>query len=75
MDIKSSSQIGRYVFEATISTHAMLIDNKGPRLLGYDLDLLNDYVQRKGTKKLVIALRDSEAFDPALLTDLLSLFQ
>jgi len=52
-----------------------LTEHKGPRLLGYDLDLLNDYVQRKGTKKLVLALRDSEAFDPALLTDLLSLFQ
>ncbi|CAI7650831.1 unnamed protein product [Penicillium pancosmium] len=52
-----------------------LTDRAGPRVLGYDLDLLNDYVQRKGTKKLVIALRDSEAFDPALLTDLLSLFQ
>lgn len=75
MDIKSSSRIEQYVFEATIFTHAILIDNKGPRLLGYDLDLLNDYVQRKGTKNLVIALRDSEAFDPALLTDLLSLFQ
>ncbi|OQE31442.1 hypothetical protein PENSTE_c001G01145 [Penicillium steckii] len=55
--------------------HKFLTDRAGPRLLGYDLDLLNDYVQRKGTKKLVLALRDSEAFDPALLTDLLSLFQ
>ncbi|OQE00606.1 hypothetical protein PENVUL_c049G00932 [Penicillium vulpinum] len=52
-----------------------LIDRAGPRLLGYDLDLLHDYVQRKGTKKLVLALRDSEAFDPGLLTDLLSLFK
>lgn len=49
--------------------------DQGPRLLGYDLDLLNDYVQRKGTKRLVLALRDSEAFDPGLLTDLLSLFK
>ncbi|CEO58573.1 hypothetical protein PMG11_03285 [Penicillium brasilianum] len=52
-----------------------LTDRAGPRLLGYDLDLLNDYVQRKGTKKLVLALRDSEAFDPGLLMDLLSLFK
>lgn len=44
-------------------------------MLGYDLDLLYDYIQRRGTKKLVLALRDSEAFDPALLTDLLSLFR
>lgn len=54
---------------------SILTERKGPRLLGYDLDLLNDYVQRKGTKKLVLALRDSEAFDPGLLTDLLSLFK
>ncbi|KAJ5313853.1 uncharacterized protein N7443_000737 [Penicillium atrosanguineum] len=52
-----------------------LTDRSGPRSLGYDLDLLHDYVQRKGTKKLVLALRDSEAFDPGLLTDLLSLFK
>ncbi|GCB24802.1 origin recognition complex subunit 3 [Aspergillus awamori] len=45
----------------------------GPRLLGYDLDLLGDYVKRKGIKKLVLAFRDSEAFDPGILTDLLSL--
>lgn len=62
-----------FVFD-TRCTYTILIDDKGPRMLGYDLDLLNDYVQRKGTKKLVLALRDSEAFDPGLLTDLLSLF-
>ncbi|KAL4888704.1 origin recognition complex subunit 3 N-terminus-domain-containing protein [Aspergillus ambiguus] len=53
--------------------HSFLTDREGPRLLGYDLDLLGDYVKRKGVKKLVIALRDSEAFDPSILTDLLSL--
>lgn len=42
-------------------------------MLAYDLDLLNDYVQRKGMKRLVLALRDSEAFDAGLLTDLFSL--
>ncbi|KAJ5986875.1 hypothetical protein N7451_011240 [Penicillium sp. IBT 35674x] len=47
-----------------------LTDRSGPRVLGYDLDLLHDYVQRRGTRKLVLALRDSEAFDPGLLTDL-----
>ncbi|KAJ5286861.1 hypothetical protein N7478_002547 [Penicillium angulare] len=52
-----------------------LTDRSGPRVLGYDLDLLCDYTQRRGTKKLVLALRDSEAFDPALLTDLFSLFK
>ncbi|EPS26008.1 hypothetical protein PDE_00944 [Penicillium oxalicum 114-2] len=55
--------------------HKFLTDRSGPRLLGYDLDLLHDYVQRKGTKKLVLAFRDSEAFDPGLLMDLLSLLK
>lgn len=48
---------------------------QGPRLLAYDLDLLHDYVERKGVTKLVLALQDSEAFDPALLSDLLSLLR
>ena len=48
---------------------------QGPRLLGYDLDLLGDYVQKKAVKKLIIAFRDSEAFDPNILTDLLSLLR
>ncbi|KAF3398243.1 Origin recognition complex subunit 3 [Penicillium rolfsii] len=52
-----------------------LTDRAGPRLLGYDLELLHDYVRKKGTKKLVLALRDSEAFEPGLLMDLLSLFK
>ncbi|KAF7593855.1 hypothetical protein BBP40_010665 [Aspergillus hancockii] len=53
--------------------HNFLTDRDGPRLLAYDLDLLGDYVKRKGLKKLVVAFRDSEAFDPNILTDLLSL--
>jgi origin recognition complex subunit 3 len=32
-------------------------------------------VKRKGIKKLVVAFRDSEAFDPSMLTDLLSLLR
>ncbi|KAL4883638.1 origin recognition complex subunit 3 N-terminus-domain-containing protein [Aspergillus karnatakaensis] len=52
---------------------AFLTDREGPRLLGYDLDLLGDYVRRKNIKHLVLAFRDSEAFDPGILTDLFSL--
>ncbi|KAF9894214.1 hypothetical protein FE257_007716 [Aspergillus nanangensis] len=52
---------------------SFLTDRDGPRLLGYDLDLLGEYVKRKNVKRLVIAFRDSEAFDPSILTDLLSL--
>ncbi|KAJ5641070.1 Origin recognition complex subunit 3 [Penicillium herquei] len=61
--------------EGTDGYQRFLTDRTGPRILGYDLDLLHDYVQRRGTKKLVLALRDSEAFDPGLLTDLFSLFK
>ena len=32
-------------------------------------------MNRKGVQKLVLALRDSEAFDPGLLADLLSLLR
>ncbi|PKY07040.1 origin recognition complex, subunit 3 [Aspergillus campestris IBT 28561] len=52
---------------------SFLTDRDGPRLLGYDLDVLGDYVKRKGVTKLVIAFQDSEAVDPNMLTDLLSL--
>ncbi|GIK07460.1 hypothetical protein Aspvir_003126 [Aspergillus viridinutans] len=51
----------------------LLTDREGPRLLAYDLDLLSDYAKRKGVKKMVLAFRDSEAFDPTILTDLLLL--
>ncbi|PGH18495.1 hypothetical protein AJ80_04465 [Polytolypa hystricis UAMH7299] len=44
-----------------------------PKLLPYDLDLLRIYVQKKGIQKFVIALRDSEAFDHNVLSDLLLL--
>jgi origin recognition complex subunit 3 len=53
----------------------LLTDREGPRLLAYDLDLLSDYVKRKGVKKMVLAFRDSEAFDPTMLTDLLLLLK
>ncbi|KKA20761.1 Uncharacterized protein T310_5211 [Rasamsonia emersonii CBS 393.64] len=46
---------------------------KGPRLLPYDLNLLQEYVKHRGVKKLVLAFRDSEAFDQGVLNDLLSL--
>ncbi|PYH46669.1 putative origin recognition complex subunit 3 [Aspergillus saccharolyticus JOP 1030-1] len=52
---------------------SFVTDREGPRVLGYDLDLLADYVKRKDVRKLVIAFRDSEAFDPGILADLLSL--
>ncbi|KAJ0421026.1 origin recognition complex subunit 3 N-terminus-domain-containing protein [Aspergillus carlsbadensis] len=52
---------------------SFLTDREGPRLLAYDLDLLGEYVTQKDIKHLVLAFRDSEAFDPGILTDLFSL--
>ncbi|KKK17933.1 hypothetical protein AOCH_005591 [Aspergillus ochraceoroseus] len=54
---------------------SFLNDREGPRLLGYDLDLLGDYVTKKDIKNLVLAFRDSEAFDPGILTDLFFLLR
>ncbi|KAK2873454.1 hypothetical protein FQN49_002361 [Arthroderma sp. PD_2] len=45
----------------------------GPKLLPYDLDLLLSCVRRNGVKKVVIAFKDSEAFDSGVLTDLITL--
>ncbi|KAL4752660.1 hypothetical protein BDW72DRAFT_191823 [Aspergillus terricola var. indicus] len=56
--------------EANDGYQSFLADRQGPRLLGYDLDLLGEYVTRKNVKYLVLAFRDSEAFDPGILTDL-----
>lgn len=74
MDTKSSLRTALYVL-APSPICLIVLTAQGPRLFGYDLDLLHDFVQRKGTQKLVLALRDSEAFDPGLLTDLLSLLK
>ncbi|PGH10089.1 origin recognition complex subunit 3 [Blastomyces parvus] len=48
-------------------------DRAGPKPLAYDLDILHDHVKQKGIRKVVIAFRDSEAFDHGLLADLISL--
>ncbi|PGH33633.1 origin recognition complex subunit 3 [[Emmonsia] crescens] len=48
-------------------------DRAGPKPLAYDLDILHDHIKEKGIRKVVIAFRDSEAFDHGLLADLISL--
>ncbi|KAH8701139.1 putative origin recognition complex subunit 3 [Talaromyces proteolyticus] len=45
----------------------------GPRMLPYDLNLLHEYVDKHKLRSLVLAFRDSEAFDSGVLNDLLSL--
>lgn len=51
----------------------MLLNNR--RLLNYDLEILQRYIKSHGCQKAVIALQDSEAFDPSLLGDMITLFR
>ncbi|RAO72730.1 uncharacterized protein BHQ10_008742 [Talaromyces amestolkiae] len=51
----------------------LFTDKSGPRMLPYDLNVLYQYVLSQGSKSLVLAFRDSEAFDSGVLNDLLSL--
>lgn len=44
-------------------------------MLLYDLNVLHEYVEKHETKSLVLAFRDSEAFDFGVLNDLLSLLR
>ncbi|PGG99415.1 hypothetical protein AJ79_08531 [Helicocarpus griseus UAMH5409] len=50
-----------------------LTDRPGPKPLAYDLDILLHHFKERGIQKVVIAFRDSEAFDHSLLADLISL--
>ncbi|KAL1960792.1 hypothetical protein VTO42DRAFT_6622 [Malbranchea cinnamomea] len=59
--------------EGDESPHDFTANRVGPKYLPYDLDLLYEYVQQKGVKKVVIAFKDTEAFDQHLLSDLISL--
>lgn len=45
------------------------------KFLNYDLEILYSYVKTQGSKKAIVAFQDSEAFDPALLGDLIALFK
>ncbi|RAL07454.1 putative origin recognition complex subunit 3 [Aspergillus homomorphus CBS 101889] len=71
--LKNIIRFGITNTEGNDGYQSFVTDREGPRVLGYDLELLADYAQRKGVKKLVLAFRDSEAFDPGILADLLSL--
>ncbi|EEQ35027.1 Origin recognition complex subunit 3 [Microsporum canis] len=50
-----------------------LTSKMGPKLLPYDLDLLLSCVRKNGVEKVVIAFKDSEAFDSTVLADLITL--
>lgn len=48
---------------------------QGRKLLHYDLEILHGFVKSHGTKKVIVAFQDSEAFDSNLLADLIILFR
>ncbi|KAI1929714.1 Origin recognition complex subunit 3 [Ophidiomyces ophidiicola] len=45
----------------------------GPKLLPYDLELLHEFVRQNDGQKIVVAFKDSEAFDSDIMSDLISL--
>jgi origin recognition complex subunit 3 len=46
---------------------------KGPKLLNYDLQLLYEWVVENGVDQVVVAFRDSEAFDSSVLSETIEL--
>ncbi|KAI9836170.1 MAG: hypothetical protein M1837_003433 [Sclerophora amabilis] len=48
--------------------------SKGNKVLNYDLQILHDHILKRKASRVVVAFQDSEAFDSALLTELLCLF-
>jgi len=50
------------------------VGRDGRKYLDYDLEALNVSLQMQPSRRVVVAFQDSEAFDNALLTDLIQLF-
>ncbi|GAD92657.1 origin recognition complex subunit [Paecilomyces variotii No. 5] len=71
--LKNIIRAGVSIFEGNEGYQELSAQSDGPRLLSYDLEVLHGCVKRHGVRKLAVAFRDSEAFDPKLLSDLLSL--
>lgn len=53
----------------------LALSYSGRRFLDYDLEALFTYVELNKIRQVVIALQDSEAFDTALIADLVMLFK
>lgn len=49
--------------------------NEAQKLLNYDLQILHNYLGTSTSRRVIIAFQDSEAFDSALLTELILLFK
>ena len=47
---------------------------KGPKLLNYDLQLLQEHVKDNGVENVVVAFQDTEAFDSHVMSDAIELF-
>ena len=52
-----------------------ILTEQGRKLLNYDLEILHGLVKTHGTKKVIVAFQDSEAFDSVLLAELITLFR
>ena len=51
------------------------VQRKRPRLLNYDLQILQDAVEEQSLSKVVICFQDCEAFDGALMSDAIELLR
>jgi origin recognition complex subunit 3 len=47
----------------------------GPKLLNFDLGLVQEWRKKNRVSSIVVAFQDSEAFDAGLLADAVELFQ
>ncbi|APA06906.1 hypothetical protein sscle_02g016760 [Sclerotinia sclerotiorum 1980 UF-70] len=50
------------------------LEQDGRKFLNYDLGIVHGYVKAHGCGRVVVSFQDSEAFDSALLGDVISLF-
>ena len=66
----------RFVSEmCTYRKRQQINSQQDVRLLNYDLQLLEDWVQQKSIEKVVIFLRDSEAFEGTVLSDVVDILR
>ncbi|KAM7222341.1 Origin recognition complex (ORC) subunit 3 N-terminus domain containing protein [Rhypophila decipiens] len=50
------------------------VGGDGRKYLDYDLEGLHAFLKTRGSRRVIVAFEDSEAFDNGLLTDLIALF-
>lgn len=52
-----------------------LIPLKSSRLLNYDLQILHQHIKSRGTPRVVLSFRDSEALEGGILADLIAVLR